>query len=587
MSRYEYDSLGNFDKIIYANGIVADYNFDLMGRLIELIHSNDNGTPNDTTDDSIVHKFVYQYDNTHKTGEIAFDKNGNASAWNWKYDALGRLVQESHDNHDDSLDYVTKYVYDIVGNRVEKATDSDQDGVFEESIRSQYDVNDRLLNETKIFNGESAQSTSYGYNGTEQVQKTVTNLKTSTIESRSQMKYDVQGRMSSLEIRTYVDGRLVKTVIQEFTYDSTGIRVRQVESEDSNADGTFDTTKTTDYLYASRNPTGYTQVLEEKSSHSDGTVKTTTYTIGLDVLAQYNTINGYLSFLADGHGSTRGIANDSGQIVQEYNYDAYGNALGFDPGAALTNILYSGEQYNVVSGLQYLRARWYNPQSGTFNSLDPFSGNAQNPQSYNKYAYAHNNPIGYVDPSGAFISLVTTNALRCWNALKTWAAAAWVNKILPLLLMSFLRYPTASNLALSAVNGSIRMVYFTGEKLIALVNAGMLWLSHHPEQMTHDNVNMVIDVITVPIPGSPPPTSPPGAATKVGLDIMSAGARAAIDHLDQNMQDIWKKPEPPVWRQGQAQEVQDKEAEILRDGKYLGEIGGGAPMYVHPDYVMN
>lgn len=73
-----------------------------------------------------------------------------------------------------------------------------------------------------------------------------------------------------------------------------------------------------------------------------------------------------------------------------------------DPNAALTNILYSGEQYNPTSGLQYLRARWYNPESGLFNRLDPFAGNMQDPQSLHKFAYTHNNPVMATDPTGLF-----------------------------------------------------------------------------------------------------------------------------------------------------------------------------------------
>jgi RHS repeat-associated protein len=141
-------------------------------------------------------------------------------------------------------------------------------------------------------------------------------------------------------------------------------------------------------------------------------VKITTYTIGHDVLAQANALHGALTLLADGHGSTRAMANGLGSVLQQYNYDAYGNALGFDAANALTNLLYSGEQFNPASGLQYLRARWYNPQTGTFNRLDPFAGNRQNPLSFHKYAYAHMNPIINTDPSGRFVwSVVVTIAV--------------------------------------------------------------------------------------------------------------------------------------------------------------------------------
>ncbi|MDR2441818.1 MAG: hypothetical protein LBE12_20875 [Planctomycetaceae bacterium] len=68
-------------------------------------------------------------------------------------------------------------------------------------------------------------------------------------------------------------------------------------------------------------------------------------------------------------------------------FDAYGNAIGFDPSVALTEFLYSGEQFDSKIGQQYLRARYYDPATGKFNHLDPFFGNLNDPQSLHKYLY--------------------------------------------------------------------------------------------------------------------------------------------------------------------------------------------------------
>jgi RHS repeat-associated protein len=89
-----------------------------------------------------------------------------------------------------------------------------------------------------------------------------------------------------------------------------------------------------------------------------------------------------------------------GAIVELYTFDAYGNAIGFDPSVALTEFLYSGEQFDSKIGQQYLRARYYNPTTGRFNRLDPFFGNLNDPQSLHKYLYVHGNPINGIDPSG-------------------------------------------------------------------------------------------------------------------------------------------------------------------------------------------
>ena len=45
-------------------------------------------------------------------------------------------------------------------------------------------------------------------------------------------------------------------------------------------------------------------------------------------------------------------------------------------------------------------ARGIRPQNGGFITQDSFSGVLTNALSQNRYAYAHNNPVNYADPSG-------------------------------------------------------------------------------------------------------------------------------------------------------------------------------------------
>ncbi|MHA1952113.1 MAG: RHS repeat-associated core domain-containing protein, partial [Candidatus Thorarchaeota archaeon] len=63
---------------------------------------------------------------------------------------------------------------------------------------------------------------------------------------------------------------------------------------------------------------------------------------------------------------------------------------------------YTGEMYDSSASMYYLRARWYDQQTGRFNRMDPFAGNTHDPQSLHKYLYVHNNPINNYDPSGLF-----------------------------------------------------------------------------------------------------------------------------------------------------------------------------------------
>ena len=105
----------------------------------------------------------------------------------------------------------------------------------------------------------------------------------------------------------------------------------------------------------------------------------------------------------DGHGSTRLLTDSSATITDRMSYDAYGMMLRGNPTnlePTTTNLLYSGEQFDVDLQQQYLRARWYDQNSGRFNRLDPFSGNNFDPPSLHKYAYVHGDPVNGTDPTG-------------------------------------------------------------------------------------------------------------------------------------------------------------------------------------------
>ena len=96
--------------------------------------------------------------------------------------------------------------------------------------------------------------------------------------------------------------------------------------------------------------------------------------------------------------------------------------LGTDDTAAenaATSLLYAGEQYDSELDQYYLRARYYNPYSGSFNRMDPFAGNNSDPQSLHKYAYCHNNPINAIDPSGELSIAVAITTVFVFSMMLT------------------------------------------------------------------------------------------------------------------------------------------------------------------------
>jgi RHS repeat-associated protein len=53
-----------------------------------------------------------------------------------------------------------------------------------------------------------------------------------------------------------------------------------------------------------------------------------------------------------------------------------------------------------AAGLSYFGARWYDPALGRFMGVDPVGFSEANLHSFNRYAYANNNPYKFVDPDG-------------------------------------------------------------------------------------------------------------------------------------------------------------------------------------------
>lgn len=111
-------------------------------------------------------------------------------------------------------------------------------------------------------------------------------------------------------------------------------------------------------------------------------------------------VNGsYYYYVYNGHGDVIQVLDESGNTVNTYRYDEWGNILSQSEQIA-NPIRYAGEYYDEESGLYYLRARYYDPVLGRFISKDSYEGDITNPLTLNLYMYCAGNPIMYIDPSG-------------------------------------------------------------------------------------------------------------------------------------------------------------------------------------------
>ncbi len=93
-------------------------------------------------------------------------------------------------------------------------------------------------------------------------------------------------------------------------------------------------------------------------------------------------------------GSTRTLTDSSGSTVATYSYDAYGK-LTSHTGSSDTLLRWAGQYQDLSTGLYYLRARYYDPQTAQFLSRDPLVAQTQAP-----YSYVEGDPLNVGDPTG-------------------------------------------------------------------------------------------------------------------------------------------------------------------------------------------
>ena len=134
---------------------------------------------------------------------------------------------------------------------------------------------------------------------------------------------------------------------------------------------------------------------------SDGTERL--YAYGPEGFAAQKVVGGAAEYpLLDGLGSVRQLTDSSGNVLLSRSYDAFGN-LRHSSGSGIIHIGFTGERQDQMTGLVYLRARFYHPVLGRFLQRDSFAGFQHRPQSLNRYSYTENNPVNQRDPSGHFI----------------------------------------------------------------------------------------------------------------------------------------------------------------------------------------
>lgn len=110
----------------------------------------------------------------------------------------------------------------------------------------------------------------------------------------------------------------------------------------------------------------------------------------------------------DNLGSVTAITDESGTVIERLAYEPFckrrfanGSA---DPNNTIlpqnTDRGFTNHEHLDELTLIHMNGCVYDPVAGRFMSADPQIQDPLNLQSYNRYAYVMNNPLGYTDPSG-------------------------------------------------------------------------------------------------------------------------------------------------------------------------------------------
>ena len=291
------------------------------------------------------------------------------------------------------------YGYDGAGNITTMAGASTDTFVYDRVSR---------IKEARVTVGGQVKTQSYTYDSFSNVKTITTNgstrsLAVDTLTNRiSGSGYDTAGSMTS-----WGDG----ATTYSYAYYQTGQAMQMMGDGRNN-------------LY------GYSAAGERVGMY-DSVVGGTTYILrGLDAkpLRQYRDIGGVFTWLKDwvyrdglllatvepsgtkyfhlDHlGTPRRITNSSRTVVASHDYYPFGEEVtGSTPDGEV--LKFTGHERDLrdaaktTDDLDYMHARYHNPNLARFLIVDPAGGDPAQPQSWNRYSYVGNNPIRIIDPDG-------------------------------------------------------------------------------------------------------------------------------------------------------------------------------------------
>ena len=228
---------------------------------------------------------------------------------------------------------------------------------------------------------------------------TANNLNQLTSIGGTPLGYDLNGNLLNDGTHIYTHDAVNRLVDVDgtitYTYDALGRRVSKT------VNGTV-----TKYVYDGA------RVIAEYDGAGQ-LLRKYVYGPGLDepVLMQTGATRYY--YLFDSLGSVIGLTDSSGNLVEAYRYNMYGQPL--QASTVGNPYMFTSRRFDSETGLYYYRNRYYSPQLRRFIEPDPigFEGGM------NLYAYVGDDPANAVDPIG----LVREFGFGSMNAMRNFSIA--------------------------------------------------------------------------------------------------------------------------------------------------------------------
>lgn len=326
---------------------------------------------------------IYQYDGSGNIRQIGSDS--------FVYAAVGRLVQS------DANGIRRNYEYDAYGNRTKcrQSVGTANEGDCQMGLTIN-PANNRIREATYDDAGNVTALGGHTY----------------TYDALNMQARDQWGTLAREYIYTADDERIAVYDVGTGTWrwtvrDVSGKVLREFTSHDGvNGLGTANWQWTKDYIWRDG-------LLLASRQIEPGASAPTTYHYHLDHL-----------------GTPRRITDSSDRIVGVHDYHAFGPEVsGGQNEPSLSLMKFTGHERDLWNSestdtLDYMHARYAIGTLGRFLSVDPiYSSNPRVPQSWNKYSYARNNPLKFVDPSGMYVTNCMAGDEACAREAAAFEAA--------------------------------------------------------------------------------------------------------------------------------------------------------------------